>query len=77
MMRPWIQAKRLSWLSITPLSPLLSHQLVRATSPGAGVPHVVFGDPGLVGEHRQLAEPESLRAIPVAPPPYWELQDLL
>ena len=66
----------------------------------AGVPQVVFGDPGLVGEHRQLAErpdvfcassleqlealvlrlfpePERLRAIPVAPPPYWELKDLL
>jgi len=24
-----------------------------------------------------LAEPERLRAIPVAPPPYWELKDLL
>jgi len=24
-----------------------------------------------------LAEPEHLRAIPVAPPPYWELKDLL
>ena len=43
----------------------------------AGVPQVVFGDPGLVGEHRQLADPERLRAIPVAPPPYWELKDLL
>ncbi len=66
----------------------------------AGVPQVVFGDPGLVGEHRHLAErldvfwastldelealvlrlfaePERLRAIPVAPPPYWELKDLL
>ena len=65
----------------------------------AGVPQVVFSDPGLVGEHRQLAErpdvfwassleqleelvlellaePERLRAIPVAPPPYWELKDL-
>jgi len=66
----------------------------------AGVPQVVFGNPGLVGEHRALAErpdvfwassldeledlvlglfaePEPLRAIPVAPPPYWELKDLL
>ncbi len=43
----------------------------------AGVPQVVFGDPGLVGEHRHLADPERLRAIPVAPPPYWELKDLL
>jgi hypothetical protein len=24
-----------------------------------------------------LAEPERLRAIPVAPPPYWELKNLL
>jgi hypothetical protein len=24
-----------------------------------------------------LAEPEQLRAVPVAPPPYWELKDLL
>ena len=61
---------------------------------------MVFGDPGLVGEHRHLAawpdvfwastiekleelvlrlfaEPERLRAIPVAPPPYWELKALL
>ncbi len=38
---------------------------------------MVFGDPGLVGEHRQLAEPDRLRAIPVAPPPYWALKDLL
>ena len=66
----------------------------------AGAPQVVFGDRGLVGEHRHLAErpdvfwtstldelealvlrlfaePERLRAIPVAPPPYWELKDLL
>jgi len=66
----------------------------------AGVPQVVFGDPGLVVEHRQLAErpdvfwvssleqleelvrvrlaePEHLRAIPVAPPPNWELKDLI
>jgi hypothetical protein len=26
---------------------------------------------------RLFAEPERLRAIPVAPPPYWELKDLL
>jgi len=55
---------------------------------------VVFVHPGLVGEHRHLAErldvfwasslellealvlqllaqPERLRAIPLAPPPYW------
>ena len=66
----------------------------------AGVPQVVFGDPGLVGEHRYLAErpdvfwannleeleeivlkllaePQLLRAIRVAPPPYWELRNLL
>ena len=66
----------------------------------AGAPQVVFGDLGLVGEHRHLAErpdvfwassidelealvlrlfaePERLRAIPVALPPYWELKDLL
>lgn len=24
-----------------------------------------------------VAQPERLRAIPVAPPPYWELKDLL
>ena len=24
-----------------------------------------------------LAEPERLQVIPVAPPPYWELKDLL
>ena len=64
------------------------------------MPQVVFGDPGLVGEHRHLAEradvfwassleqleglvkellaePERLRAISVARPPYWELKDLL
>ena len=28
-------------------------------------------------ELQLLAEPERLRAIPVAPPPYWELKDLL
>jgi hypothetical protein len=66
----------------------------------AAVPQVVFCDPGLVGEHRHLAErpdvvwastieqleelvlqlmaePERLRVIPLAPPPYWELKDLL
>ena len=26
---------------------------------------------------RLFAEPERLRGIPVAPPPYWELKDLL
>jgi hypothetical protein len=26
---------------------------------------------------RLFAEPELLRTIPVAPPPYWELKDLL
>jgi hypothetical protein len=26
---------------------------------------------------RLFAEPARLRAIPVAPPPYWELKDLL
>ena len=44
---------------------------------------MVFGEPGLAGEHRHLeelvlqllAEPERLGSIPVVPPPYWELGD--
>jgi len=81
-----------------PLNHDLNHRFFEVMA--AGVPQVVFGDPGLVGEHRALAErpdvfwassldeleelvlglfaePEQLRAIPVAPPPYWELKDLL
>jgi hypothetical protein len=81
-----------------PLNHDLNHRFFEVMA--AGVPQVVFGDSGLVGEHRQLAErpdvfwaasiesleelvlellaePERLRAIPVAPPPYWELKDLL
>jgi hypothetical protein len=81
-----------------PLNHDLNHRFFEVMA--AGVPQVVFGDPGLVGEQRHLAErsdvfwasrldelealvlrlfaePERLRAIPVAPPPYWELKDLL
>jgi len=81
-----------------PLNHDLNHRFFEVIA--AGVPQVVFGDQGLVGEHGQLAErpdvfwasslepldalvlqllvqPERLRAIPVAPPPYWELKDLL
>jgi hypothetical protein len=81
-----------------PLNHDLNHRFFEVMA--AGVPQVVFGDPGLVGEHRHLAErpdvfwassldelealvlrlfaePPRLRAIPVAPPPYWELKDLL
>ena len=81
-----------------PLNHDLNHRFFEVMA--AGVPQVVFGDPGLVGEHRHLAEradvfwasslnqleglvkellaePERLRAISVARPPYWELKDLL
>ena len=81
-----------------PLNHDLNHRFFEVMA--AGVPQVVFGDPGLVGEHRALserpdvfwassleeleklvlrlfAEPQRLQAIPVAPPPYWELKDLL
>jgi len=81
-----------------PLNHDLNHRFFEVMA--AGVPQVVFGDPGLVGEHRHLAErpdvfwassleelealvlrlfaePARLRAIPVAPPPYWELKELL
>ena len=81
-----------------PLNHDLNHRFFEVMA--AGVPQVVFGDRGLVGEHRALAErpdvfwassleeleelvlglfaePERLRGIPVAPPPYWELKDLL
>jgi len=81
-----------------PLNHDLNHRFFEVMA--AGVPQVVFGDPGLVDEHRHLAErtdvfwassleqleslvvqllaePERLRAIPVAPPQYWELKDLL
>jgi hypothetical protein len=81
-----------------PLNHDLNHRFFEVMA--AGVPQVVFGDQGLVGEHRHLAarpdvfwassieeleslvlrlfaEPARLRAIPVAPPPYWELKDLL
>ena len=49
-----------------PLNNVLNHRFFAVMA--AGVPQVVFGDPGLVGEHRQLAEPKRLRANPVAPP---------
>ena len=81
-----------------PLNNDLNHRFFEVMA--AGVPQVVFGNPGLVGDHRALAErpdvfwassleqleelvlglfaePERLRGIPVAPPPYWELKDLL
>lgn len=81
-----------------PLNHDLNHRFFEVMS--AGVPQVVFGDPALVGDHRQLAErpdvfwassvealeelvinlfaqPERLQAIPVEPPPYWALNDLL
>jgi len=81
-----------------PLNHDLNHRFFEVMA--ARVPQVVFGDPGLVGEHRHLAErpdvfwassleelevlvlplfaePACLRAIPVAPPPYWELKGLL
>jgi len=81
-----------------PLSHDLNHRFFEVMA--AGAPQVVFGDPGLVGDHRHLverpdvfwastvdelealvlrlfAEPERLRAIPVAPPLYWEIKDLL
>ena len=81
-----------------PLNHDLNHRFFEVMA--AGVPQVVFGSPGLVGEHRALAErpdvfwassldeleelvlhlladPAALRAIPVAPPPYWELSTLL
>lgn len=81
-----------------PLNDDLNHRFFEVMA--SGVPQVVFGDPGLVGEHRALAErpdlfwassldeleelvlgllanPAALRAIPVEPPPYWELSTLL
>jgi len=81
-----------------PLNNDLNHRFFEVIA--AGVPQVVFGDAGLVGEHRHLAErpdvfwtssideleelvlglladPARLRAIPVAPPPYWELAPFL
>ena len=81
-----------------PLNHDLNHRFFEVIA--AGVPQVVFGSPGLVGEHRALAEradvfwassldeleelvlglladPAALAAIPVAPPPYWELCTLL
>ena len=81
-----------------PLNNDLNHRFFEVMA--AGVPQVVFGDPGLVGEHRALAEradvfwassldeleelvlrlladPAALRAIPVTPPPYWNLKTLL
>ena len=81
-----------------PLNHDLNHRFFEVMA--AGSPQVLFGDPGLVGEHRYLAErpdvfwassieeleervlnqfaqPERLRAIPVEPPPYWELEVLL
>ena len=81
-----------------PLNHDLNHRFFEVIA--AGVSQVVFGDPGLVGEHchlaerpdvfwassldelealvlRLFAEQERLRAIPVAPPLYWELKELL
>lgn len=81
-----------------PLNHDLNHRFFEVMA--AGSPQVVFGDPGLVGEHRHLAErpdvfwsssveqleqqvlklfaePRVLQAIPVEPPPYWQLKDLL
>jgi hypothetical protein len=81
-----------------PLNHDLNHRFFEVMA--AGVPQVMFGDRGLVGEHRALAErpdvfwassleeleelvlglfakPERLGQIAVAPPPYWELKDLL
>jgi hypothetical protein len=81
-----------------PLNDDLNHRFFEVMA--SGVPQVVFGVPGLVGEHRALAErpdvfwassldeleelvlslmadPAALRAIPVEPPPYWELNTLL
>jgi hypothetical protein len=54
-----------------PLSHDLNHRFFEVTA--AGTPQVVFGDPGLVGEHRHLAE---------RPGVFWvstldELKDLL
>ena len=81
-----------------PLNQDLNHRFFEVIA--AGVPQVVFGNRGLVGEHRALAEradvfwasslddleelvlrlladPAALRAIPVEPPPYWDLSTLL
>ena len=81
-----------------PLNHDLNHRFFEVMA--AGTPQIVFGDPGLVGKHRQLAErpdvfwassidqleelvhellaePEHLRSIPVAPPPYWVLKNLI
>jgi hypothetical protein len=54
-----------------PLSHDLNHRFFEVMA--AGTPQVVFGDPGLVGEHRRLAE---------RPDVFWastlnELKDLL
>jgi len=81
-----------------PLNNDLNHRFFEVMA--AGAPQVVFGDAGLVGEHRELAlrpdvfwaktidelenlvlgllaEPEALNIIPVEPPPYWEIKELL
>ena len=95
------QKEQPGWIAVVlnvPLNHDLNHRFFEVMA--AGVPQVMFGDPGLVGEHRHqaerpdvfwassidelealvlrlFAEPARLRAIPVAPPPYWELKDLL
>jgi len=81
-----------------PLNNDLNHRFFEVMA--AGVPQVMFGDKGLVGHHRALAErpdvfwassieeleclvlnlfaePEKLKSIPVNPPSYWELKELL
>ncbi len=81
-----------------PLNNDLNHRFFEVMA--AGVPQVVFGDPGLVGDHRALAKrpdvfwassieeletlvlelfsnPEELKSIPVNPPGYLELKELL
>ncbi len=81
-----------------PLNHDLNHRFFEVMA--AGVPQVMFGDKGLVGHHRALAErpdvfwassieeleglvlnlfaePEKLKSIPVNPPNYWELKELL
>ncbi|WP_063405292.1 glycosyltransferase [Prochlorococcus marinus] len=81
-----------------PLNNDLNHRFFEVMA--AGVPQVVFGDPGLVGDYLALAErpdvfwassieeletlvlklfaePEKLRSIPVNPPTYLALKELL
>ena len=81
-----------------PLNHDLNHRFFEVMA--CGVPQVVFGEPGLVGNNRTLAErpdvfwassmeeletlvlrlfaePEKLRSIPVNPPSYWQIQNLI